>query len=85
MKDYTRAKRRKVFRAKFRRRVRIWTQSDSSWMFPEGREEFKQQVYKGKACTFLRHTLNPCNCYMCSGDNKYVRQQKQYWFKDQDN
>lgn len=84
MKDYTRAKRRKDFDKKFRRRVRIWTQSP--WVYyPEGKERFLEDVYKGESCTFLRHTLNPCNCWMCSGDNKYVRQQKQYWFKDQDN
>jgi len=82
MKDYKKAKRRKISETKFRRRVRIWTQF--SWVYSStSKEQYIKDVYSGKDCTFLRTTLNPCNCWMCSGDNKYVRQQKQYWLKDQ--
>jgi hypothetical protein len=73
MKDLKKALRIHNAKIKLIKRINDWF--DTRW---SSSLEMKEQAYRGEICTFLRTTGNPCNCYMCSGSNKFVREQKQY-------
>ena len=80
MKYYKRALRRHQKQVKFKRRMENYLNG-----FSYGRErikEYRQAIIKGEAWTFLRTTASPCNCWMCSGYNKYKRKRKQYILKE---
>ena len=71
MKNYKRAYRRYKQQVKFERRIEIYV---CTWWAPiSSKEDFKQKIRKGDYGTFLRTTLNPCNCFCCSEVNKYKR------------
>lgn len=72
MKNYSRAFRRWKKEVNFKRRVNNWLKGTWSYSASE-KEEWKQRILSGKDCTFLRTTGNPCNCWMCSGYDKYER------------
>lgn len=71
-----RAYRRYMKEVKFKKRVKTWTQGTYTWN-PQLREEWIKEIFEGKASTFLRTTGRPCNCWMCSGENKYERPKNQ--------
>jgi hypothetical protein len=76
MKDLKKALRIHYAKVKLTKRINNWF--NTRW---GSNLEMKEQAYRGEICTFLRTTGNPCNCYMCSGSNKFVREQKQYVVK----
>lgn len=81
MKDRNRAYRRHKKWVKFKRRLDMWVEkSSSSWCDYDS--DFKDNVIKGEYCTWMRTTSKPCNCFICSGENKYNRPQKQYILKE---
>jgi len=71
MKNYKRAYRREKFQTKFERRIDIYV--NSWWTSISPKEDLKQEIRKGKEATWLRYTLNPCNCFCCSEMNKFNR------------
>lgn len=79
MKNLKRALRRHQWEKKFKKRIKNWFNGCT-----KDRQSLIEETLKGECLTFLRTTGNPCNCYMCSGYNKYVRQQKQYVQKEID-
>ena len=63
----------------FKRRLINWT----NWYYdPQRKAEDIEEALNGKAYTFLQTTGCPCNCYMCSGYNKYKRPKKQDILKE---
>lgn len=81
MKDMTRAYRRYKKWVKFKKRVDNWTCYHGE---NRVRDEFREEILEGVRCTWLRTTGRPCNCWMCSGEYKYVRPpkdqiQKEMW------
>ena len=90
MKDYKRAYRRYKKHVKFVRRFKNWIKpgiklyydSEMHRVYDADREEIFQMALKGECYTWLRTTGNPCNCFCCSEDNKYVRTPKQYINKE---
>ena len=91
MKNMKRAERRHKSKSKFERRLRIWVRQgmyDDTYdhinrLGGHEIEKYKDRIRNGEQWLFLRHTSTPCSCDMCSYP-KYERQQKQYWFKDED-
>lgn len=72
MKNYKRASRRRSKKLNFKRRVDIWIQYSEY----HNRLNLKEKILKGEEQTFLKTTSCPCNCYSCSGINKYKRTPK---------
>jgi hypothetical protein len=69
MKNYKRAYRRWKKQVKFKRRVNLWIH-DLTYNRKDG---LKERILKGESHRFLKTTGCPCNCYMCSGMNKYKK------------
>lgn len=84
MKDRKRAYRRYKKEIKFKKRIKNWARGSYSFGY-KNREEWIDAILKGETSTFLRTTGTPCNCWMCSGENKYQRPQKQYIKKEIEN
>ncbi len=80
MKNLKRALRRHQWEVKFKKRIKNWLKDCT-----KNKQSLVEEILKGEICTFLRTTGNPCNCYCCSGYNKYVRIQKQYTKKAVEN
>lgn len=78
-----RAYRRYKKQVKFKKRIKNWTKGMYTWN-PQKKEEWIKEILEGKSHTFLRTTGNPCNCWMCSVENKYIRPKKQDVQKDID-
>jgi hypothetical protein len=76
MKETKRALRRHQFATKFKKRIVNWTNDCSAIDLTQ--KDFRLSILRGERNTFLRTTGNPCNCWGCSGDNKYVRERRQY-------
>ena len=77
MKDTKRAYRRYKKEVNFLRRVDNWLVG----MYrnhPGELETYRKDILEGKTSKWLRTTGSPCNCWMCSGETKFVREQKQY-------
>jgi hypothetical protein len=70
MKNYSRAYSRHIKKVKFLKRLKNWLASS------ENKIEETEQALNGDCLTFLRTTGRPCNCFMCSGGNKYNRTPK---------
>lgn len=84
MENRSRAYRRWKQKCKFERRIKIWVPSGRSQYFMNTEdyrlvevscEEMREEIRKGKQCSFLRTTLRPCNCSMCTYE-KYERPSK---------
>ena len=83
MENHRRAFRRWKQECKFERRIRIWVPSGRSQYFMSqdhrlvevSCEEMREEIRKGEQCSFLRTTLRPCNCSMCTY-YKYERPSK---------
>ncbi len=81
MKNMKRAYRRYKKWIKFKRRVNNWTcYYDDSRL----RDEWREEIFNGQNCTWLRTTGRPCNCWICTNQDKYVRPpkcevQKEIW------
>jgi len=80
MKDTKRALRRHQKMMKFKKRLNQWLYGMYTYDYDK-KNEFREEAMKGECLTFLRTTARPCNCWMCSSENKYVREQKQYIIK----
>ena len=74
MKNLRRAYRRYKQEVKFERRIDIYIQS--WWHNKHPTSDIKNNIREGKESTFLRSTLNPCNCFSCSAMNKYNRNEQ---------
>lgn len=81
MKDTKRALRRHQKETKLVQRINTWIK-DLSFRQEESRAEFIAKVKRGETHTWMRTTSSVCNCYMCSGEHKYKRDQKQYILKE---
>lgn len=77
MKETKRALRRHQFATKLKKRIAIWAK-DLNERY-ESKSEYTARVLKGEVSTFLRTTGNPCQCWDCTGANKYIRPRKQYY------
>lgn len=75
MKNYKRAKRRHDKKKILLKRIDNWL------IGSKNKREEKRAAIDGKCLLFLRTTGNPCNCYGCSGSNKYKRKQKALMLK----
>lgn len=72
-------------KVKFLRRLKVWIKpNDTRYYDPQtyriyfrSRAEVIEAALRGECYTFLRTTGRPCNCYMCSEYEKYVRESKQ--------
>jgi hypothetical protein len=73
MKNLKRAYRRYKQEVKFERRIDIYVSKWQSACYQKNLTEQKNEIRKGNYATFLRTTLNPCNCFCCSEMNKYNR------------
>jgi hypothetical protein len=71
MKNLKRSERRSKQRSKLLRRAKIWV--ETCYNLRKNRTKIINEIMEGKGFYFLRTTLNPCNCYMCSGYEKYKR------------
>ena len=78
MKTYKRAYRRYKKWIKFKKRVDQWT----NYWSPDPVRQYKADILAGRSCTWLKTTARPCNCFGCSGANKYVRPKKQDVLKE---
>lgn len=76
MKNLKRAYRRHKQKVKFERRIEIYVVAWQSAKYQSNSTEQKNEIRKGKYATFLRSTLNPCNCACCSAFNKYKRNEQ---------
>lgn len=77
MKNLSRAYNRFKQETNFKRRVKNWFASH--W---KNEQEEIEKALTGNGYHFLRTTGNPCNCYGCSGCNKYKRTPKHKVIKD---
>lgn len=71
MKNLSRAYNRHKQETKFKRRVKNWF-AHPNW---NDEKEIKKAL-TGNGYTFLKTTSRPCNCFGCSGYNKYKRTPK---------
>lgn len=76
MKNYKRAERRHKQHTKFIGRVKKWFAQH----WANDPKEIKKAL-TGEGYTFLKTTSRPCNCYDCSGNNKYKRKKKAFVLK----
>lgn len=76
MKDKKRALRRHQQLVKFKKRLDQWLYGCNYELV-----ETRNEAILGVSLTFLRTTARPCNCWCCSNEHKYVREQKQYVVK----
>ena len=65
---------------KFKKRMNKWTSGFS--YDTRQTKEWRNEILKGESCTFLKTTGNPCNCWGCSGYNKYIRTPKHIILKE---
>jgi len=81
MKNYKRAERRERSRNAVKRRIKnylffnvhVIENNRMTGEYLTSNVEKEEFVMKGRGFGFLRTTGCPCNCYSCSGANKYRR------------
>lgn len=80
MEENKRALRRWKSKCKFEKRIKIWAPANQMHYFEHDKivtALMREKIREGECWTFLRTTSRPCNCWMCSTYEKYVRTPKQ--------